>query len=247
MPWRVPQASHVVAQIRSMNPDYYGYVCIKSALIRPCSKGIVVISGRDRLLLLGRFPPTGRQSPLPLTHAPADGTGLSQHMKFTAHPGGVNFCTPLTSSSRQNLLLSCGKDHTVRLWQLPSSTGGTPTLVAVAQGHKDAVQAVAASPDGELCCSASWDGQLLLWDTGDEVVAAALADAAAGAEKAHKKSRKKRKVGGSDEAAATAAAAAPYQLPLLKGLEGHMHCVAAVAWPQQGSLISGGWDHSVRR
>ncbi len=30
-------------------------------------------------------------------------------------------------------------------------------------------------------------------------------------------------------------------------LEGHLHCVASVAWPEEDTLFSGGWDHSVRR
>ena len=174
-------------------------------------------------------------------------------MKFTAHAGGVNSCAPLTnssssSSSTTDLLLTSGKDHMVRLWQLPSSSTtdtfaavqGGPVNIAVAQGHKDAVQAVAASPSGQLCCSAGWDGKLLLWDTGAEAVAAA-AEAAATA--TAKQSRKKRKTGGQE----AAAVAEPVQLEAVRTLEGHMHCVAAVAWPEEGVVFSGGWDHSVRR
>ncbi len=30
-------------------------------------------------------------------------------------------------------------------------------------------------------------------------------------------------------------------------LRGHLHCVSGLAWPVEGALFSGGWDHSVRR
>ncbi|GFR50503.1 hypothetical protein Agub_g12768, partial [Astrephomene gubernaculifera] len=30
-------------------------------------------------------------------------------------------------------------------------------------------------------------------------------------------------------------------------LSGHLACVAAVSWPEEEALLSGGWDHSVRR
>lgn len=54
--------------------------------------------------------------------------------------------------------------------------------------------------------------------------------------------RKKRKI-----AAANGTAAAPAELQPVAALPGHVHCISAVAWPGDGTVYSGGWDHSVRR
>lgn len=56
---------------------------------------------------------------------------------------------------------------------------------------------------------------------------------------------KKRKTGGAAAAAAPAVAAVT-EAPLA-ALEGHSQCVAAVAWAAEGAVVSGAWDHSVRR
>jgi ribosome biogenesis protein YTM1 len=156
------------------------------------------------------------------------------------------------------LLLSAGKDHKLRLWCLQGGDGGAAPPAAarcVAEycGHSDAVQAVAADPGGTRCASGGWDGQLLLWRAGgalaDGEQAAAGGDGAAAAaaegddDTAAPAGRKKRKVG----AAGAAAAAAPAQLEPLAPLMGHVHCVSALAWPRRELLLSGGWDHSVRR
>lgn len=62
------------------------------------------------------------------------------------------------------------------------------------------------------------------------------------------KSKKKRKVSaaGANGAAKAVAEGGLQQEPLQK-LEGHIHCVSSVTWPQQGVIYTGGWDHSVRR
>lgn len=60
--------------------------------------------------------------------------------------------------------------------------------------------------------------------------------------------RKKRRVAAANGSSDTAAvAAAPSTLEPTASLPGHVHCVAAVAWPQADVVYSGGWDHSVRR
>eukprot|EP00879_Flechtneria_rotunda_P011935 GHRR01012466.1.p1 GENE.GHRR01012466.1~~GHRR01012466.1.p1 ORF type:complete len:324 (+),score=143.69 GHRR01012466.1:1251-2222(+) len=168
--------------------------------------------------------------------------------------------TPQQQQQQQpSLLLSAGKDHALRLWQLTVGphqqqqhngavngvTRPSAQCVAVYLGHEESVQSVAASPGGDYCCSGGWDGQLLLWRTGQQLVDQAstsglyeTAEPAAG-------KNKRRKVGSA--ANGTTAAAAPLELRPTAALEGHVHCVAAVAWPEPGALYSGGWDHSVRR
>lgn len=79
---------------------------------------------------------------------------------------------------------------------------------------------------------------------GHQVVAEASAAAGEAGEDAG--NRKKRRVGTANGTAA-AAAAAPLTLAPASALAGHVHCVSALAWPDAGTLFSGGWDHSVRR
>jgi hypothetical protein len=88
--------------------------------------------------------------------------------------------------------------------------------------------------------------------TGPSILEAAAASAQSAASAAGPHSKKKRRVdAAADDAAAgsanNAAAAGAYGLEVARTLQGHLHCVAAVAWPAQGVVFTGGWDHSVRR
>jgi WD40 repeat protein len=126
--------------------------------------------------------------------------------EFAGHKGGVNALAAVAAAAaagrqqqqqqqqQHSLLLSAGKDHKLKLWDLgaagsgaaqqqqngvsskkgaaknsssSSSIAGAVRCVAEYVGHKDGVQAVAAHPDDSWCCSGGWDGQLLLWKTGE--------------------------------------------------------------------------------
>ena len=63
---------------------------------------------------------------------------------------------------------SGGDDFAIRLWDLAAGTG----LQLV--GHKGQVAELAASPDGSLLASASWDGFVGLWSLGDGSLLAML-------------------------------------------------------------------------
>eukprot|EP00879_Flechtneria_rotunda_P029827 GHRR01032281.1.p4 GENE.GHRR01032281.1~~GHRR01032281.1.p4 ORF type:complete len:114 (+),score=47.28 GHRR01032281.1:1251-1592(+) len=97
--------------------------------------------------------------------------------------------TPQQQQQQQpSLLLSAGKDHALRLWQLTVGphqqqqhngavngvTRPSAQCVAVYLGHEESVQSVAASPGGDYCCSGGWDGQLLLWRTGGQMASPVL-------------------------------------------------------------------------
>ncbi len=158
---------------------------------------------------------------------------------FHAHADGVNAVACLPAGQGQGLVLSAGKDHHVRLWQATQEDSGSWACHVVAQcvGHADAVEGMALSPSGDRLATCGWDGALLLWRTGAELVLEAEAGGSI-------RSSKKRKVGGKagDHPAVPVVSEAP-----AARLEGHLHCVSSVAWPQHGLLYSGGWDHSVRR
>lgn len=196
--------------------------------------------------------------------------------EFSAHKGGVNALAAVAAASSHQqqaaqqhaLLLSAGKDNTLRLWDIgpavptnhqqqngtskkgasSRSSSGAVQCVAEYRGHTEAVQAVAANPAGSLCCSGGWDGQLLLWRTGPAVVEeAASVSAGAEADDAAAGNRKKRRVAAANGSSPAAVGSAPLTLEHTASLSGHVHCVSAVCWPQPDTVFSGGWDHSVRR
>lgn len=168
----------------------------------------------------------------------------------TVHSGPVSdvVCLP---SSQGRLCVTTSKDRTAKLWTVSIKGGGSggedsprvaSGLSPVAQyiGHADSVEGAAASPSGNRLCTAGWDGQLLIWRTGGEVVEAADASGLAVGPSTNgvEGEGKRRKKAG--------------QVPVHKEeavgkLEGHLHCVSSVTWPTEEVLFSGGWDHSVRR
>ncbi|GIL44920.1 hypothetical protein Vafri_2370 [Volvox africanus] len=173
------------------------------------------------------------------------------------HEGGVN-CVRFLPQSQGDLLLTSGKDRTVKMWRVEggSSGGSGPScqLLATYRGHQDSVEQVAASPSGRRFVSCGWDGKLLVWETGRPVAAAAaeIAGSNAGADGADG-SKKKRRVGSANGAnghgpgSVAGGSGGLMVTEASSELVGHLHCVSAVNWPAEDSLYSGGWDHSVRR
>ncbi|KAJ9514404.1 hypothetical protein QJQ45_012375 [Haematococcus lacustris] len=202
---------------------------------------------------------------LALALALAPGEGPRCTHSWTAHPGGVN---TVASAALQlpgrkqavQLVASGGKDHAVCLWQVDHASDPSPThhLLASCRGHTDSVECVALSPDTRHLASCGWDGALLVWRAGQAVVdaaaeAAAVAKAgggrgAVGAAAAAPAPVAKRRKGGQGGGGGTAeegfAPEGGVQEEVQARLQGHIHCVAGVAWATQGLLFSGGWDHS---
>ncbi|KAL0040515.1 hypothetical protein WJX77_009487 [Trebouxia sp. C0004] len=167
-----------------------------------------------------------------------------------AHKQGINAVSCLPSSQGA-LALSAGKDHSIRLWAAPAlnttSSGAVqpPTCLAVYKGHTDSVEDVAASPSGSAFCSGAWDGNVHIWQTGREV-ALASEEAALAPATASKAVSKKRKLETTADAS-SAVAEGPLQEAAKAQLQGHSQCVSGVAWPDQDTIYSGSWDHSIRR
>jgi WD40 repeat protein len=63
---------------------------------------------------------------------------------------------------KQHLLVTCGADKTVRIW---NADNGAP--VRTLSGHADYVYAVAVSPDGTLVASGGYGGEVRLWKVAD--------------------------------------------------------------------------------
>ena len=63
---------------------------------------------------------------------------------------------------KQPLLVTCGADQTVRLWN-----ADTLAAVRTLSGHTDWVYTVVFSPDGNLIASGSWNGEVKVWKVED--------------------------------------------------------------------------------
>jgi WD40 repeat protein len=68
----------------------------------------------------------------------------------------------ILSHPRQPILVTCGADRTVRLWDAESGRA-----LHTLKGHSDWVYALAFSPDGRLLASGSWNGEIKVWRVAD--------------------------------------------------------------------------------
>jgi len=68
-------------------------------------------------------------------------------------------CVRFSPSNQNPIIVSCGWDKVVKVWNLTNCKLKTNHL-----GHKGYVNAVTVSPDGSLCASGGKDGNAMLWD-----------------------------------------------------------------------------------
>lgn len=75
--------------------------------------------------------------------------------------------TALVYLPHRNIVVSGGRDSAICLW----SGNGDPEPLHVFKGHREAVRALAVSPDGTWLASADWNGLVNLWSlTSGEIV-----------------------------------------------------------------------------
>jgi WD40 repeat protein/tRNA A-37 threonylcarbamoyl transferase component Bud32 len=74
-------------------------------------------------------------------------------------PGNENPYLSLAISSNGQIIVSCGGDRTIKLWQLP-----TGEKISTLNGHSRKVNAVAFSPDSKTLVSGSDDNTIKVWN-----------------------------------------------------------------------------------
>jgi WD40 repeat protein len=109
------------------------------------ANGGIVVGGGDKLAKLFAGPDPAGNTP---------GTGAV----LRTFPGHADAVTGVATTADGQLLVTGGKDATVRVWEL---TGGKPARVF--QGHATGVTAVAVRADGSQAASASEDGTIRVW------------------------------------------------------------------------------------
>ncbi|ERN12335.1 ribosome biogenesis protein WDR12 homolog [Amborella trichopoda] len=128
---------------------------------------------------------------------------------------------------------TASKDRTLRLWKCDATDGPYPRrirAVKVLREHTSAVQSVSAGPFGNMVCSGSWDCSIKLWQSdypnmeGDSVLI------------------KKRKMDNN----AAAREEALSEEGAISTFLGHTQCVSCIVWPEQETIYSASWDHSIR-
>ncbi|XP_052172807.1 ribosome biogenesis protein WDR12 homolog [Diospyros lotus] len=160
--------------------------------------------------------------------------GLCTHV-LEGHGGAVTSVSVIkprgAESSSEVVVATASKDRTLRLWKFGVESLDHPTKVGaykILRGHTEPVQTVAARPSGDMVCSGSWDSRINLWQTHELVEGSDLVTI------------KRRKMDNEDEESQSEGEA-------LSTLVGHSQCVSSVVWPQNETIYSASWDHSIRR
>jgi len=71
-------------------------------------------------------------------------------------------CVRFSPSAKQPLIVSCGWDKLVKVWNLSNCKLRTNLV-----GHNGVLHSVTISPDGSLCASGGKDGIAMLWDVNE--------------------------------------------------------------------------------
>jgi len=71
-------------------------------------------------------------------------------------------CVRFSPSAKQPLIVSCGWDKMVKVWNLSNCKLRTNLV-----GHQGVLHSVTISPDGSLCASGGKDGIAMLWDVNE--------------------------------------------------------------------------------
>ncbi|XVF16745.1 hypothetical protein REPUB_Repub10bG0058600 [Reevesia pubescens] len=159
------------------------------------------------------------------------GAGWCTHM-LEGHSSAISSVRIINSEGAQSVTVAtASKDRTLRLWKFDAEeSSDNPARIRafkILRGHNAAVQSVAAKTSGDMVCSGSWDCTINLWRTNDSDTDGDV-------------SIKKRKVNNKAEESQTEGGA-------VSTLVGHTQSVSCVVWPQNDTIYSASWDHSVRR
>ncbi|KAJ4707310.1 Ribosome biogenesis protein WDR12-like [Melia azedarach] len=157
--------------------------------------------------------------------------GFCTHI-LEGHSGAVSSVSIINTDGVKHVTVAtASKDQTVRLWKFDTEE---PVIhpkkirsFKILRGHKASVQSVAAQTPGDMVCSGSWDCTINLWRTNESN--------AEGDQVSIKKRKGNNQI---DESQLEGEA--------VSTLVGHTQCVSSVVWPQQETIYSASWDHSVR-
>lgn len=165
-----------------------------------------------------------------------DGAVCTQVLQ--GHSGAVtsvSFINKGTETDGSLHVVTGSKDRSLRLFKFDTSvTKDSPKQIGaykILPGHSLAVQSIAVDPSRNMICSGSWDTTIKLWavegseEDGDAVSV--------------KKRRMNSDASGPEESQLEGSASSTFQ--------GHSQCVSSVVWPEQQTIYSASWDHSVRQ
>jgi ribosome biogenesis protein YTM1 len=143
---------------------------------------------------------------------------------------------------QSGVFVSSGDDNVIKVWEC-SPADGTYRALYQFEGHSGAVDRVCVEPSRSKLCSASWDGEMRIWDLEMAAsVAASNSSVPSGKRRRTAGAGGKRDAEDDDDAVVDADALNT----CIAVLSGHQGRVSSAVWPTFDRIYSGGWDNSVR-
>eukprot|EP01023_Acetabularia_acetabulum_P068229 TRINITY_DN9611_c0_g1_i2.p1 TRINITY_DN9611_c0_g1~~TRINITY_DN9611_c0_g1_i2.p1 ORF type:complete len:311 (-),score=25.54 TRINITY_DN9611_c0_g1_i2:956-1888(-) len=155
---------------------------------------------------------------------------------FSGHKGVAKCVSLVHGDGNENMILSCGKDRTAKLWNVEQNEVKQIGLYAE---HEGSVECLTSNPLGTHAATCAWDSKIKLWKTGQQV----LLDQQQQQEDSVVGSKKKRKTGQKSSTQIPSIS----KLKCLAQFDGHNQCVSCIRWGSSTKLYSCSWDHSVKQ
>lgn len=132
--------------------------------------------------------------------------------------------------------MTSSHDHSIKLWktdEIATTDEMKPSIIY--QGHTGIVTSLSYNSEMEKFASSGWDAYIKIWDLNENVNNNITIN---NEEELGENKKRRRKLEKNKNIIIAEA---------LQEITSNSGCISQIVWPMKNTLISGGWDHTVKK